>query len=359
MVTISLCMIVKNEEEVLDRCLESVADLVDEIIVVDTGSNDKTLEIAARYTEHVLHFAWRDDFAAARNFAFDHAAMDYCMWLDADDVLLPQDREQFRQQKLTLSNSVDVVMMPYHVSFDTQGKPTFWYYRERILRNSPGYRWQGRVHEAITPGGQVVYWKAAVSHKKLRPGDPDRNLRILEDMKESGQLTTPRHQFYYARELYDHGRFQEASQELEAFLARQDGWLENQIDACRLLAHCRYALGQEQQALTTLLRSLELDVPRAELCCEIGRHFFDRGQYATAVFWYDLALTRPYHPESGGFILADCYDYIPFIQLCVCYDRMGDLEKAEAYNEKAGQVKPNSQAYLANRRYFMECKGQR
>ena len=67
LITISLCMIVKNEEQVLARCLESVKDIVDEIVLVDTGSEDKTREIARKYTEKIYEFIWQDDFAAARN----------------------------------------------------------------------------------------------------------------------------------------------------------------------------------------------------------------------------------------------------------------------------------------------------
>ena len=78
-VTVSLCMIVKNEEDVLARCLDSVKDLVDEIIIVDTGSKDRTKEIAHTYTDNVFDFVWIDDFAAARNFAFSKAKCMYCM----------------------------------------------------------------------------------------------------------------------------------------------------------------------------------------------------------------------------------------------------------------------------------------
>ena len=95
MVSVSLCMIVKNEEDVLERCLKSAADLVDEIIIVDTGSTDRTKEIAARFTGKLFDFPWRDDFSAARNESFSHASMDYCLWLDADDVLLEEDRKAF------------------------------------------------------------------------------------------------------------------------------------------------------------------------------------------------------------------------------------------------------------------------
>ena len=79
LITISLCMIVKNEEKVLARCLESAKGFADEIIIVDTGSQDRTKEIARAYTEKIYDFSWKDDFSAARNESFSKASMDYCM----------------------------------------------------------------------------------------------------------------------------------------------------------------------------------------------------------------------------------------------------------------------------------------
>lgn len=151
MPTISLCMIVKNEEANLACCLDSVADLVDEIIIVDTGSTDRTVEIASRYTEKVYSYSWRDDFSDARNESFSRAAMDYCMWMDADDVLEGTQRDGFLQLKRTLSPDADMIMMRYHTAFDEEGRPTFSYFRERWIRNCPEYRWEGEVHEVIAP----------------------------------------------------------------------------------------------------------------------------------------------------------------------------------------------------------------
>ena len=113
MVTISLCMIVKNEEKILERCLDSVADLVDEIVIADTGSTDATREIARRYTEKVYDFPWTDDFSAARNFVFSRATQEYIYSADADEVLSPENRERFRLLKETLLPEVEIVQMKY------------------------------------------------------------------------------------------------------------------------------------------------------------------------------------------------------------------------------------------------------
>ena len=89
MVTFSLCMIVKNEERILERCLSSVADLMDEIIVVDTGSEDKTKQIAAQFTDKIYDFTWTGSFSDARNFAFSKAGCDYIYSADADEIYQP------------------------------------------------------------------------------------------------------------------------------------------------------------------------------------------------------------------------------------------------------------------------------
>ena len=95
-------MIVKNEEAVLARCLDSVRDLVDEIIIVDTGSTDRTKEIAARYTSQIYDFPWESDFSAARNFSFSKAHMDYIYAADADEMLDETNRTRFLRLKQCL-----------------------------------------------------------------------------------------------------------------------------------------------------------------------------------------------------------------------------------------------------------------
>ncbi len=356
MPTISLCMIVKNEEKNIARCLDSVAKLVDEIVIVDTGSTDQTVKIVSGYTSKVYFHPWKDDFADARNYSFSKAAMDYCMWMDADDVLEDTQKDKFLDLKQSLSPDTDMVMMKYNTAFDEAGKPSFSYFRERWIRNNSRHQWLGAVHEVIPPIGKIVYSDIAVCHKKMSAGDPDRNLNIYRKLFAKGSSLEPRQQYYYGRELYYHGEYEEAVSVFEQFLNSRDGWIENKIEACSICANCYYRLGQEQSALLVLLRSMSFDVPRAELCCDIGKHFLEHGNFNNAIYWYETALNTPKNEYAGGFILPDCYDYVPLLQLCVCYDKLGDRKRAKEYNDRAGLCKPYSKAYLYNKEYFESLK---
>ena len=162
----------------------------------------------------------------------------------------------------------------------------------------------------------------------------------------------PRHLFYYGRELYYHRRWSEALAVFEKFLADGQGWVENCIDACGLCAECREQLDQPQEALAALLRTFAYDRPRAEICCEVGRWFFQRARYGQAAYWYTLALTCPRDDRRGGFVSPDCYGYLPCIQLCVCHSYLGDRKRAEMFNELAAACKPDSPAVLQNREWF-------
>lgn len=352
MVTVSLCMIVKNEEEVLKRCLDSVKPIVDEIIIVDTGSNDQTIDIARQYSDHVFSFPWNDDFSSARNFAFSKATMDYTFWLDADDIIEPANQAKLLQLKQTLDPTVDMVMMKYHIAFDADGHPTFTYYRERWMKTSRHFMWEGVIHETIAPAGNVIYSDAAITHKKNKPKDADRNLRIFESMLNKGIHFTPRERFYYARELFYHQKWEDAIQQFSDFLMEGNGWLENNIDACRLKAQCECMLKKYEDALSSLLNSFRYDAPRAETICEIAQIYFDQGKYACAADWYKLALHCEKKEESGAFIQPEYYDFIPYLQLCVCYDKMNLKKEAFAYHELASNIKPNHESVQHNHQYF-------
>ena len=350
MITISLCMIVKNEELSLDNALSSIAHIVDEIIIVDTGSTDATKKVAASYTDKIYDFPWCDDFSKARNYAFSKASCEYCMWLDADDILKKEDQEKLLNLKKTLDSNTSVVMLRYHTAFDDEGNPTFTYYRERIMRRSDNFKWQGFIHEVITPRGKIVYSDIAITHNKMKPADPKRNLRIFEKKKAEGVTFSPREIFYYARELYYTGNYKKAIPVFKKYLKCKDGWKENYISACQFKAYCLFQLKKIDEAIQSLLESLYYDNPRAEICCDLGAYFYDQKKFEQAIYWYTVATTCCRDDTNGGFIYIDCYDYIPYIQLCVCYYFLQDYQKANHYNELAGKCKPNDESYLYNKK---------
>lgn len=350
--SISLCMIVKNEEQVLARCLESVHDLVDEIIIVDTGSTDRTREEAGKYTDKIYDFPWNDDFSAARNYSYRQATGEYILWLDADDVILPPDRLKFKGLKETLPSSVDVVMMPYHAALDEQGRPTFIYLRERLSKRTRNYQWREPVHEYLAYSGNVFISDVCITHLKESAPDPERNLRIYRKILAQGGRLSSRGLYYYARELKDHGLYDEAIQYFSQFLDSNQGWVEDKINACLALAHCYREKGDHRQSLAALLSTFAYDLPRAEACCEIGYHFKNSGNPEQAIFWFELALQlkKPEHPM--GFLLEDCWGFLPAVELCVLYYQIGNQEKALEYHLKAASYKPDDPAVIFNHRFF-------
>jgi len=350
-ITISLCMIVKNEENTIARCLDSIKGIPNEIIIVDTGSTDRTKEIVGEYTHEVFDFTWIDDFAAARNFAFGKATMEYILWLDADDILNQSDREEFLKLKKNLNPRMDVVNMPYLLAFDQFGNVTFSLRRNRLLKRSKNFRWIGAVHECLEVYGDVLNSDICVTHKGT-PGEEDRNLRIYESRKARGELFSPRDLYYYANELFGHQRNNQAIETYQKFLETGEGWVEDEIDACAKLADCFHNLGEKDQELKYSLKSFEYAAPRAEFCCRMGQYFLKLTQYEQGVFWYKLATQLEKPIDSWGPILEACWTWIPQIQLCVCYDKLGKYELAYEHNELARKYRPEDPQVLHNKQYL-------
>ena len=199
MITISLCMIVKNEEAVLARCLDTVADLVDEIVIVDTGSTNATKEIAARYTEHIYDFTWIDDFSAARNFAFSKATKEYIYTADADEVISPENRQKFLQLKENLLPEIEIVQMLYgnQLQFGT----VYNYdeeYRPKLFKRLREFVWQEPIHEMIRLE-PVIYDSDIVITHMPATSHASRDLKNFRKQTGEGKKLSKRLQNMYAK----------------------------------------------------------------------------------------------------------------------------------------------------------------
>ncbi len=325
MQTLSLAMIVKDEARTLERILDSARTFCDELVVVDTGSTDDTVGIAQRCGARVFHFAWVDDFSAARNFAFAQCTQDWIIWLDADDTLSEAARTGLGDLKETVlcRKDIDAVCLPYRAGRIVMS-------RERILRRSAGFRWTAPVHEVITvPAGRFVVQSEPVVEHAAHPDNllrkKDRNLKILERWHESA--SDLRLLYLYGSELLDHGRPAQASAVFESYLARRAPtedvgeryWVMMKL-ADALKAQERY-----QEGLRWCAEAIQLDGRRGEAYCMMGFLFYEQALWDRA--WPCFVAAASLEPPATEKVaLPDFYDAMPRRFLALCFERLGRPE---------------------------------
>lgn len=188
MLPISVCMIAKNEEKKLDRCLRSLAPYGFEIVIVDTGSTDRTKEIAAQYTSSVYDFTWVDDFSAARNFSLEKAANDWIFMMDCDEWIESIDTKELMDFRRYLSHAVGSITR--HNLTGTPENPGETVDRTERFFNRRQYYYTGKIHEQITRKNgkdmEVYLLNTTIGHDGYRMTEEERqkkayrNISLLE-----------------------------------------------------------------------------------------------------------------------------------------------------------------------------------
>ena len=199
---VSVCMIARDEEALVGRAIRSTASLADEVVLIDTGSTDRTVEIAQTLGAHVYHDAWQDDFARARNAALEHARYEWIVMLDADEWF---DREGARRLRTVLQRVPDDVSgFTLRIVNTLVGRPEAVIDRTnifRVFRNRPAHRYTGAIHEQIVhtlEDGRVGRSDITLWHDGYDPGRAaergkvERNLRILRAERARLAETDPR-----------------------------------------------------------------------------------------------------------------------------------------------------------------------
>lgn len=147
--SISLCMIVKNEEEFIERCLKSIHKLVDELIIIDTGSTDQTVEICKIFNASIYSYKWNDHFADARNFGLSRASGDWILWLDADEEF-ETSKSQLMMDIISQTDA-SMFFMPiinyYGDTLPVKNEQAYLYHQPRLFRNNLGIQFYNRIHE--------------------------------------------------------------------------------------------------------------------------------------------------------------------------------------------------------------------
>jgi tetratricopeptide (TPR) repeat protein len=260
---VSLCIIVKNEEANIGACLDCAADICDEVIVLDTGSTDRTRDIARDKGAKVFDFPWIDHFAAARNACLEHATGDWIFWLDADDRLDEANRDKLRRLFVSLPAGNVAYSMKCHCLPDPHSRTATTVDHIRLFRNHPRIRWRYRVHEQILgavreSGGEVLWADIVIQHTgytdaALRRRKSARDLRLLE-MERRDQPHDPFTLFNLGASYAEMGRYEEALPLLHESLDRSHPRDSIVRKLYALIANCHLHRGRIDEALRVCLQ---------------------------------------------------------------------------------------------------------
>ena len=310
-------MIVKDEEKLLKDCLDSIKSLVSEIIIVDTGSKDKTIEIAKEFTNKIYSFKWINDFSAARNFSISKATQPWILILDADETISPEDinkiRELIKDDSVTAytliqRNYTNDVSLPGLIPIKNQ-KPSKGYCNNpltRLFKNDKRIKFKNRIHEVVEPSikeieGKIVKTDVIIHHYGWLKDETLMNLKrdqyldlALEQIKETPKDPKP---YYEAARVY---RTKNDFEKTEYFLKK--------------------------------VISLDITYPNAYL--NLGECYLARGMFSKAKEVYKEALASD--PDNENIM----------INLAVIYSRENEFDKARLLFEKVIKINPlNVPAY--------------
>lgn len=311
MPSLSLCMIVRNESYFLEGCLSSARNFVDEIVIVDTGSGDNTMEIAARFTDRLYTYEWHDHFADARNYALERATGEWIIVLDADEMIEPEhwkelrsrivatDKDAFFLEQRNYSHepaNENWIPIPRRTPYTRNYKGYKPNPIARLFRNDGQIRYSGRVHEVIDRSiadGKHEVLDVPIHH--YMDEDPAKNkrerqlnyLRIIEqglDNEQDGRLFTA------AGSIRMHYRndFEGAIEDLQRAIQLGHKINENR----EAVAVCRYRLGDLQGAYNDYMSLYESGYRSIDLCNNLANLAVKREQFLFAAELLEEGLAR-------------------------------------------------------------------
>jgi len=327
-------MIVKDEEQYLARCLDSLQPLkYDELILIDTGSTDRTVEIAQEYPNvKVFYFEWIHDFAAARNFSISKATQEWCMWIDADMYFLEEDAEKLHailHNRLYQHENNAFALMLLNVDTDDAWNLA------RIWKRSDNLEFDSPVHEVLGPPERMQLRALDITLQHDRDGqvggleyhdlllkwlerDPEDQRALFYMAKHCHLMATQAKTPKEVEDLYDEALkyYEQAAQK-----GRDSGVYLN-------AGNIFYERQQWQQALEYAFKAMEVDCTYAEPFILIANCYDEMQQTLNAVAMYKCALgmERPFHTTKAT--SQAMYDYVPCINLAQCYLKMHAIEEA-------------------------------
>ncbi len=360
MPTLSLCMIVRNEEANLKRCLQSVQGLVDEIVIVDTGSTDKTKEIAQKFSVKcpvkIFDFSWNNDFAAARNVSLQQATSDWILMLDADEVLAAQDHLKIKEAVQTITTVAFTLILRNYTndsraagwvsavgdSYVESKIASGWWEvsKVRLFRNREGIRYQGKVHESVYASlagrGDIVALPVPLHHYgKLDPAKAREKYQLYESIGLQKVAEEPDFSAYLelGRQYLNNNKVEEAITALKKSLELQQFHSETWFllgTAHLLREESEQDLNQDlKQALAALEKAWILNLSHSPTYTNLGILYTKYKNFEQAMEYFLQAIE--FNPRDAN----------AWKNLGMCFDELGDKEKAYRALKKAVELNPS------------------
>lgn len=385
---ISLVYIAKNEENTLPRSIASFEGVYDELIVCDTGSVDRTIEVAKELGAKVVEFdgfirstenpdtTFEGDpilasdgkpqfsFALARNYACREATGDWIVMCDCDEWLAPGQGPLLKATLEATPEGTHLILIRDYSFVDGNPNPVLIHFVNRIFRNRPEIKWMNTIHETLNVTGEnaVINNDIKFYHKKEAKVTPEAEAvqarrtelyieGLLKDIEREPKNS--RHVFYLANTYKDTGKWAEAVPWYEKYL-ELSSWGDERWQAQYNLAVCHWMLDERKKSRDLMLRALEDDYRRAEGYIMLGDYHADVQEWDAARHWYTVAANTPM-PNSLLFLNGSAYTWEPWDKLCLVYDKLGRPADGLAAAKKAFELAPGEVRIKQNIGYFQNA----
>jgi len=360
--TVSLCMIVKNEEKYLQKCLQSVAGLVDEMIVVDTGSRDNTVAIAKQMNAKVLEYQWDNNFSSARNYSISNASSDWILLMDGDDEFNPVFYDEF----INLVNTSEKdghYMKTMSYTGNMPGKDIVTNLNLRLLRNNKRYKFIGAIHEQIScidgptdytnlPSTEIeIFHYGYLTNVAVEKDKRTRNMSIIEEELKNDTKNNF-HKFNLGNEYFALGDIEKAYElfdEVYNAVNHKAGYASKLIIR-RIM--CLMELMRYDNAEKAIDEGLNYYPEFTDLEFLRGCSFLRRRRYFLAVESFQTCLKKGKPPTQLEFI-EGCGDYRAYEALGDIYLKFQSYEKAIGYYENA--IKCNAKLQIVVYKIATAC----
>lgn len=351
---VSVCLIVKNEEKQIEKCINSFKDYVEEICVIDTGSIDRTPEIVKPlvhkfeiFTDCNYDDGTIKNFSLARQRSFSLATQPWTMWVDGDDIIEGAHRLNEVILKYKGYEQPLAILFPYDYSYDSRGNVTCTQYRERLINNKGAFKWKGPIHEVLNPevSNSLLIRDDSLKflHKRQETDKPlstGRNLRILKDYYNEIGESDPRQLYYLGLEYGYIGDYSNSIRFHKRYL-ELSGWEEEKYLSCVKITELYQGLGQYEDAITWAFKAISITEDRSEAYFSLGRSYyhlasqggpFESRNWKKSVYFIKLGFSLP-EKESILFInpLERAYDIHKYYNLALSKvdDVHGAIESAK------------------------------